>query len=278
MTGKVTESRRLSGVAVMLSVMPHPLPTPDYFLACLRSDAARLAEVARRGLDAAVPSCPGWTVRDLLEHTAVVYLHKVEAMRSGAQPDPWPPDLSGRDVAELYDEATAGLIAELEQRGPDAPTWTWWKPDQSTGFWFRRMAHETAVHRVDAELAHDVVTPIDARLATDGIDEILRVMLAGADWEQYPSDHPVDAAVRITSGGRSWTVTMARTDAAVSETNEPHEDHDEPGESPVAAEVFGDPDDVLLWLWRRRDDEAVGFAGDRAVTTAFRARLAETTT
>ena len=140
------------------------------------------------------------------------------------------------------------------------------------------MAHETAVHRVDAEQSHDVVTPIDARLATDGIDEILRVMLAGADWEQHPSDHPVDAAVRITSGGRSWTVTLSRTDAAVGESNEPHEDHDEPGESQVAAEVFGDPDDVLLWLWHRRDDDAVGFAGDRAVTTAFRARLAETTT
>lgn len=262
----------------MLSGMPHPLPTPDYFLACLRSDSARLAEVAHRGLDEAVPSCPDWTVRDLLEHTAMVYLHKLEAMRTGAQPDPWPPDLSGRDITELYDEAAAELISELEQRGPDADTWTWWAPDQTTGFWFRRMAHETAVHRVDAELAHGVVTPINARLAVDGIDEILRVMLAGADWEQYPSDHPVDAGVRITSGGRSWTVTLARTKVTVDESNEPHEDHDEPGETQVKAEVFGDPDEVLLWLWRRRDDEAVGFAGDRAITTAFRNRLAETTT
>lgn len=262
----------------MLSVMPYPLPTPDYFLACLRSDSALLAETARRGLDVAVPSCPDWTVRDLLEHTAVVYLHKIEAMRSGAQPDPWPPDLTGRDIPELYDEARRELIAELAQRGPDAETWTWWTPEQTTGFWFRRMAHETAVHRVDAELAHGVVSPIDARLATDGIDEILRVMLAGPDWEQYPSDHPVDAAVRITSGGRSWTVTLSRTDVTVTETTEPHEDHDEPGETQVAAEVFGDPDDVLLWLWHRRDDDAVGFAGDRAATTAFRARLAETTT
>ena len=39
----------------------------------LRADAARLREVAVMGLDAPVPSCPGWTVSDVVAHTAEVY-------------------------------------------------------------------------------------------------------------------------------------------------------------------------------------------------------------
>ena len=125
------------------------------------------------GLTADVPSCPGWTVESVLRHTAQVYLHKVESIRRNALPEPWPPNLTHRDPLELYDEAAAALIAQLEESGPTAPSWTWWPEDQTPGFWFRRMAQETAVHRVDAELAHDVLTPIDAELALDGIDEVL---------------------------------------------------------------------------------------------------------
>ena len=39
------------------------------YLAWTRADGDRLAAVAELGLDAAVPSCPGWTVEDLVGHT-----------------------------------------------------------------------------------------------------------------------------------------------------------------------------------------------------------------
>lgn len=239
-----------------------------FFLSCLQADSARLAEVGRMGLAADVPSCPGWTVESVLRHTALVYLHKVEIIRLGARPEPWPPELADRDALDLYDEARARVVAALEQAGPDVPTWTFSPEDHSTAFWFRRMAQETAVHRVDAELAHDVPTPIDRELALDGIDEVLGLMLGGPWWQEGDTAYPVDATVRVTAGGRSWTARLDAKTATVTEG----------AGGEVAAEIFGEPDTVLLWLWGRKGPEAIQTAGDDAVVTAFRGRLAECTT
>jgi uncharacterized protein (TIGR03083 family) len=241
--------------------------TPERYLTCLEADAARIAEVARSGLSAPVPSCPEWTVRDLVDHVAHVFLHKVEAIRNGAPPDPWPPpELAGRDPMELYDAAAAALLSELRKRGPSEPAWSWWPADQTTGFWFRRMAHEAAVHRVDAELAHDAVTPVDAELALDGIDEVLRRFL-GEPWWTDNTELPLRTTVRVTSAERSWTVTFAGGQVTV----------EDDGSGPVAAEVSGDAEAVLLWLWGRRGDDQVRSTGDPHVLTQFRQRLAEAT-
>lgn len=149
--------------------------SPERYLQLLDADSARLAEVAARGLDADVPPCPEWTVRDLLQHIAVVYLHKVEALRTGRRPDPWPPPgLDERDPHELFADARRSLLAELSDHDVDEPSWTWWPPDQTAGFWYRRMAQETVIHRVDAELSHDVVTAVDPALAVDGVDDHAR--------------------------------------------------------------------------------------------------------
>src|SRR3954451_16265157 len=83
---------------------------PPRLLVSLRGDFARLRDVAARDLDAAVPTCPGWRVGDLVGHLAEVYLHKVEAMRRNRRPDPWPPDLDGEPRLALLDRAWAELM------------------------------------------------------------------------------------------------------------------------------------------------------------------------
>lgn len=248
----------------MLTVMT----STAFFLDRIKADSARLAEVGRMGTEAEVPACPGWTVGVLIEHVAAVYLHKVVAMRTNAQPDPWPPDFTGREPLELFDEARTSLIAELEKRDPSEPAWTFWAEDQTTGFWFRRMAHESAVHRVDAEQAHDVQTPVDPELAVDGVDEVLTLMLGGPWWDD-DTEVPVDATVRVTSDGRSWTCAVDRLSATVTQGA---------GEDEVDAEIFGEPDDLFLWLWGRRPDDQIQVVGDDATALAFHRRLAEVLT
>jgi uncharacterized protein (TIGR03083 family) len=239
----------------------------DTYLRMIRADSERLAEVGRLGLDQAVPSCPGWTVGDLLDHVAHVYLHKVAWLRRGSRPDPWPPpELKGREPAGLFDEATEALLAELESRDPDAAAETFWEPDQTVGFWYRRMALEAAVHRYDGELAHGVPTSIEDDLAVDGIDEALRVMLGGPWWTQFDTEEPLDARVRVTSGGRSWTVTADLRAVSVVE-----DDTDE-----VPTEIAGRPEDTYLWMWGRREADVLAITGDQALAEGFRRRLAET--
>jgi uncharacterized protein (TIGR03083 family) len=237
------------------------------FLEHVKAESARLGEVARMGLDAPVPSCPGWTVDDVVRHVAQVYDHKVEVLKLGALPDPWPPDSSGRESLQWYDEARTALVAALEAAGTEAQTWTFNPRDSTSGFWYRRMAHESLVHRIDVEQAHDVVTPIDPDLALDGIDEVLYPTLGGPWWEEGDTEFPIDATLRITALGRSWTIRADATSVDVQQG----------AEGETAAEIFGDPAPIYLWLWGRVGEDAIQSVGDPNVVRAFRGRISEAT-
>lgn len=188
-----------------------------------------------------------------------VYLHKIECMRQQARPDPWPPELPERDPLEAFTEAYEAMRTEFLTRGPAAPSYTWYAPDQTVGFWFRRMAQETAIHRVDVELAADQVTPIDAELAADGVDEALRVMLAG-DWSDEPLSKPLAGkTVELAANERSWLVAFEETSIAVL-----------PGGRTPDAQVSGDPSDLVRWIWGRGPLEPLTVQGDEEVVPAFR--------
>lgn len=240
---------------------------PERYLQLLENDSARLAEVADLGLEADVPPCPDWKVSDLLHHTAVVYLHKVEALRTGQRPDPWPPPgLDDRDPKELFAEARQALLAELSGKDVDQHSWTWHPGDQTAGFWFRRMAQETVVHRVDAELSHDVVTPVDPDLAVDGVDEVLVLMLGGPWYE--PGDTPERWTVQVSTGGHAWTARLDHGVVTVSA---------EEGPEAADAQVSGEPGDMLLWLWGRGSLEPLQVSGDTHAVRELRRWMAITT-
>ncbi|MEP6696765.1 MAG: maleylpyruvate isomerase family mycothiol-dependent enzyme [Pseudonocardiales bacterium] len=240
------------------------------YLDLLRADGGLLAATARLDLDAEVPPCPGWRVRDAVEHTAEVYEHKLACIDLRANPDPWPPARpADRDPVQWFMDAHGRLLDVLTTHDPATPAYTWFPPDQTVGFWVRRMAQETAVHRVDVQSAFDAVTTVDAELATDGVDEVLTLMLAG-DW----SDDPIEwmgggERVAVSTGGRSWLVTFDAREITVVESGKSGGSAD--------ATVSGAPSDVLLWLWGRAGDDAVEFSGDAAAIRLLRGWLATAT-
>ena len=149
----------------------------------------------------------------------------------------------------------------FDRSGPATPSATWWAPDQTVGFWARRMAQETAVHRVDAESAVGKATPVDAALAVDGVDEVLVLMLAG-DWSDEPDDAATGQGVVISTGGRNWLATFDRESVTIAE---------DAGAGDATLE--GDPSDVLLWLWGRSADEQATRSGDEGALRLLRSRL-----
>jgi uncharacterized protein (TIGR03083 family) len=229
-------------------------------LECLDADFHRIQEVvAGADLAATVPSCPEWTVADLVRHVSAVYLHKVECMRLGTHPTPWPPPgLNDEDPLALLDRAYPALTAEFAARAPSSPAFTWYEPDQTVGFWIRRMAQETVVHRVDAELGAGADrAPIPADLAHDGVDEFLIACLAygAAAWPEEYAPILADSdgrAVRLSTPGAAWLVrpTVAGIEVAHGEADT------------AAATVHGDPGDMLLWVWGRVGDERFTVTGD----------------
>src|SRR5436190_6650714 len=225
-------------------------------LECLDADYTRLRRVAARDLTAPVPSCPGWTVDDLVRHVGLVYRHKVESMRLGRQPESWPPDTSGEAALDLLDRQYRDLLAEFAARKPDEPTVTWYTPEQTVGFWIRRMAQETVIHRVDAELAlGEQFAEIPDDLALDGIDEVLGFVAFGSvEWHEYATGLPGAALppVLVRAGERRWLVRAAPEAVTVTA-----------GDGAAGATISGTPRDVLLWLWRRADG-GVDRSGDQA--------------
>lgn len=241
----------------------------ERFLECLAADEARLRAMVERDLAAPVPNCPGWTAADLVEHVAMVYLHKIECIRTGAQPQAWPPKVDEQPLA-LLDRAFDGLWRELTERDPASHAFAWYEPDQTVGFWVRRMAQETVIHRVDAEqAAGEPVADIPADLAADGIDEVLTRFLAYDLRDGVPEELPLPdgRAVAVASGGARWLATLDPGGVRV----EP----DTAGQP--AAQVSGDPQAVLLWLWGRAGDETVRAEGDPALISQLRALLIATT-
>lgn len=233
----------------------------DRYLKHIRADADRLATAARGHLTDQVPSCPGWSVDDLVEHVGVVYLHKVECTRQQRQPEPWPPPPEDGDRLQWFEAATKQMLSLFADSGPDAPSYTWHEPDQTVGFWYRRMAQETAVHRVDAELAVGPAGPVDEDLALDGVDELLDVFFAG-DWSDIPQPDLV-ARVGLRAASRSWLLVLDPAEVRIEAANGDGAD----------AMVSGSPSDLLLWLWGRLPTDRVHIDGDVAAVDRLLRRL-----
>ena len=250
------------------------------YLDCLGSDYASLrSAAATAALEDPVPSCPGWTVADLATHVGQVYLHKAAIMRDGDWPDPWPPaELAAVAPLALLDQGYRELTAEFAARAPGQTAPTWYDPEQTVGFWIRRMAQETVVHRMDAQLAAGLpLTPVPDDLAVDGVDEVLQRFLAygSVEWPEEFAEveggHLAGAdgadAIVVTAAATSWTVRP--TPAAVTVTD---------GRANGArAEVAAGPDAMLRWLWGRSAADAVTVTGDQAWAAYLRRLLAAVT-
>ena len=240
----------------------------DRYIELLHHDGGLLGSAARHHLDSAVPWCPGWDVREAVRHTASVYRHKVACMQLGRSPaeDGWIKAPAPHEDLELwFQDSLELLLDELRSRNPDEATVTWWPPEQNVGFWARRMALETAVHRVDVESASSAVTPVDPALALDGVDEVLRIFLTARD--APPAGGGSEHSVSVLSAGEAWTVRLAPRGVSTAS-----------GASESAnAQLSGDSEAVFLYLWGRAPLDALHVTGDRAAVDALRERLAAAT-
>lgn len=240
----------------------------------LRADAARIAEVAPSHLDAEVPGCPGWTVRDLVVHLGSVHRWATEVVRTGE----FPGHFAGADTADgppaddgaLLGWFTAGASAladALDAIDPGAPSWMPWDLERPVlGVWLRRQTQETSMHRRDVEAAAGDPRPIDAPLAADGIDEYFTLMVPrklARDGIELPSGsihvHCTDGADGgLADGDGEWFV--AATDGYV--VTREHRKGD--------AALRGRAEDLLLALWGRPvPDGAVDVVGDAEVAAAW---------
>ena len=234
----------------------------DYLSALGRDAPALLAAVRAAPPRAAIAACPGWDPIDLGWHVAEVHRFwaTIVTERLLARPEPWPPARPATDEAVLAaaDEWTRVLLGALASADPATPVWTWSEGNNDVAFVARRVAQETAVHRVDAERAawhgrHEV-EPV---LAADGIDELLVRMLPAMAQERPPLAGSVHVHCTDTEG--EWTVTTSDGGGIVVTT----------GHAKGDAALRGRAHDLLMALWHRDGAEHLEVFGDADVATAF---------
>ena len=234
------------------------------YLEAVRDGGSRMAAAGRSGLSAQVAHCPDWDVAGLLGHTAQVYRFVRAVLDQGAADGPPQMDAvptpEGDAVIDFFEEFHGGVVDKLESLDPTAPVWTW-TPRTDAGYFHRRMAHETAVHRWDAENAIGKAGPtagaVDADLAHDGIDEVINVGMqfsTRGPRSNFPSG---SLHLHRTDGDGEWMLSSNDGTLVVTE---------EHGKGDAA--LRGTASGLYFYLWGRGRDDLELF-GDAAVADAW---------
>jgi uncharacterized protein (TIGR03083 family) len=221
-----------------------------------------LFDAARTSPDADVPACPDFDVTKLVRHLDFVYRRTGVAIagspttpfrRDESLPSPVPVD----QAFTAFPADLASLVAAVAGADPDLPTWTMTDPDGRVSFWIRRAAHETTVHRVDAQQAAGLaVTPVDAPMAIDGIDELLS--LAANRWAGHV-DAPCTVHLHATDAEGEWLVRFGPEGMTVDR-----------GHAKGDAAVRGPVSDLYLWLWGRLPTDTLELFGDTDLVSRLR--------
>jgi uncharacterized protein (TIGR03083 family) len=232
------------------------------YLDTIREEADRLLESAVDGLALSVPTCPEWRVRDLVEHLAAEYedwCAQVEAADPAARVEPV---VSATEVEPLerLETAAVALLQALDAASADRPCWNWSGQDKDAAWVARRMALETAVHRVDVELAQGSPNPVEREVAVDGVNERLDVHLR-LDIREFR---------RVTLGGSLCLICEDDPAAWVVEV-EGGRLRTRQGRGPADAALVARASDVFLFTWNRVKGDDLQVTGDRDVVDAWRA-------
>ncbi|MEM7342008.1 MAG: maleylpyruvate isomerase family mycothiol-dependent enzyme [Actinomycetota bacterium] len=157
--------------------------TADDYRSLFATDVARMRAVEASDLATPVPHLDGWTIATLIGHTGWVSRFITAAVT--APPDEPPARSSiddpppGPEVLGWFSDALDLATDALATTDPEGQRETWAGP-QSVQWWFRRLAHETAIHRWDLEVARgglEAAASIDPAAALDGVDEVLEAFV-----------------------------------------------------------------------------------------------------
>lgn len=191
-----------------------------------------------------VPSCPGWTVRDLTDHLIGIHYWVIDAINNKGGTELERPAATDEELPAAFRTSTSQLLTALDT-DPATPCWTFGN-NQTVGFWQRRQPHEHQIHRWDLEQALGQSSRLESELATDGIDEVVSFF-----WpRQVALGRVAEPSERLTltdrDTGRTWHLGNLTTT-----------------QDPVAA-LTGSPEAVLLALWQRipLDDPRLSWSGD----------------
>lgn len=262
--------------------MPEGL-SKERYLQAIAENSALLAAAARRDLGARVPTCPAWSVAELVAHIGEVQRFWALQIRERAQQRiplptsafescpgllPWlekidagNPDLEaipGR-LVDWFEAATAELLEAFRDTEPEEAIWHW-SGDNRAITHLRNQAMEATVHRWDAENATGEAGPVTPALALDGIDQHFDVQIAAARvWGEPIAGSGETYHVHATDIPGEWLVGFEGDEVTVRRVHE---------KGDVA--IRGTAEDLFLWLWGRSPADRLEVHGDATLLGRYR--------
>jgi uncharacterized protein (TIGR03083 family) len=239
----------------------------DRHIAAVEEAGSLLADAAGRvPLSARVPSCPDWDVRELVRHqggvhrwaTSIVGTPRTEYWDVGLDEvvGEWPSD---HELLAWFRAGCGALVAALTAAPHDLECWTFLAAPSPKAMWARRQAHETTIHRVDAELsAGGPLSPIGAELAADGVDELVSCFITRPG-SRLRADPPRTLGLRPTDIDDGWVVTIGPNGTET--RRDPSAGAD--------CTVTGRAADLYFSLWSRTDPTTLDVSGDTTVLKRF---------
>ena len=245
--------------------------TKELWLDALRADAAAFRAVAGEAdLTAVVPTCPDWTVLNLVHHLGGVYRwvrgHASRGVTSAPDPGSRRHDYPGaEETLDWFDEEAKGLIELLDALDPNMPAWNWAPQAKIALFWHRRMAHETAVHRWDMQMSQGMAEPLNDHLAADGVTEVLDSWLP-AGRRKGPTARYGVVHLTAPEEGQEWFIRLRGEGIALLDTDTLL-DADGPD---TRVHASGQASDLMLALWGRIGFDSLEVSGDESLLASLR--------
>ena len=198
-----------------------------------------------------IPSCPGWTVRELAGHLGGVHRWAHGVLVTGEPGE----ELSGPDnpdeLVPWFAEGAQLLLSALEATDPQSSVWTFGPKPRLAEFWFRRQALETLVHLWDLQRALDVPLTADDELACDGVAEVVTMF--------FPRQVRLQRMVPLTYACALQVQDFDVTYVLAGD-----------GTTSVSADecdvtITGSATELLLLLWGRTDLVALNVSGNEDI-------------
>jgi uncharacterized protein (TIGR03083 family) len=242
----------------------------EEYLAALSREGELMAEaLAQADLDQTVPTCPDWTLRELGHHIGRVHRwaathvreRRTEQLPEQEEDRAWGEMPADDQLVPWFRTGHAALLDALATAPEDLACWTFLPADTPLVFWARRQAHETAVHRADAQGVAGAMSQVPAGFAVDGIDELL-LCFYGRPRNRVRSETLRTLAVAATDADAAWLIRIGPEGARPERSDAGGAD----------GEVRGPASDLYLALWNRAPIDRLELSGDTELVGLWQTR------
>lgn len=229
------------------------------YAAVIESEAARILAAYAANPAGKVPWSDRWSVNTVARHVAGAHHVIAQVIEDRPTADYGrietldPPPKGDPRFPAWFAAGTEALVTQCRTAPPEDVCWT---PhplvDGTVRYHTRRIAHDTLVHRWDAEAGAGITGPaMDPVVAADAVDEYLDVFVSAS---RAIHGSPAGPAVRVacTDTDGDWYLDLAEAGRRTV--------HREPID--VALTLRGEAEALLVLLWGRLDAESAGVGVD----------------